>query len=67
MKHNIYIPLILWSLLSTPPIFSQSMDYNFVRVSTMLDSGSTEKICYFDGLGRLTQEVQRGFAPNGKD
>ena len=67
MKHNIYIPLILWSLLSTSPIFSQSMDYNFVRVSTMLDSGSTEKICYFDGLGRLTQEVQHGFARNGKD
>lgn len=47
MKHNIYIPLILWSLLSTSPIFSQSMDYNFVCVSTMLDSGSTEKICLF--------------------
>ena len=49
-------------------LHAQSTSQNYVMTTTMLDSDSIVQIDYFDGLGRMTERVMKGFLPtNRKD
>ena len=66
-----FILLCLLGLLSGRDGHAQSAGRNYVRTRTYLQSGTgaagMDKIQYFDGLGRETQTVLKGFSPSRQD
>lgn len=54
----------------TEPNLSTSIDQNYLYIRTMTNESGTEfldEVCFFDGLGRQIQTVQKGVTPSRKD
>ena len=71
MKHKLILTITML-LSAICALYAQSFDQNFIRTITYTDengyySNSLQTIQYFDGLGRPTQTVKRGFTPDKKD
>ncbi|MFZ4455216.1 MAG: DUF6443 domain-containing protein [Bacteroidales bacterium] len=72
-----FVILIVWMLYPLTVILSQSINQNYVVVtsptqeigdpSALASSNSLSIIQYFDGLGRPIETVKRNFTPTGKD
>ena len=66
-----FILLCLLGLFFGQDGHAQSADRNYIRTRTYLQSGSgagsMDRIQYFDGLGRETQQVLKGFSPSHRD
>lgn len=66
----IKIKIIIFFLFFLPHLYSQSTNQNYIISKTILNDQSTlsmDKIEYFDGIGRLSQTVQKKITSSGKD
>ena len=62
----LHVISLTFCLVST----AQSLQQNYVRVQTMLSATgqeSTDRIVYYDGIGRAVETVYKGVTPDGSD